>query len=244
MVRWKLTFEYDGTHFRGWQRQPEGRTVEGVAESAFSTLYQMDIDIIGQGRTDAGVHATGQTAHVDLPDRYDTGRILHAMRGLLPDDVALLNAEPTGTEFHARFNAHGRCYKYQLSQREMPLNRHMVWTYGSSLHIQDLKDCAKMILGEHNFINFCIPPEEEHATTFCTIKKSEWIQEGEMLAYTIEGNRFLRHMVRRLVGTMIKVSDGSMNTKAFKQLLSAGPVEKKGHAAPAKGLVLEKVLYH
>lgn len=244
MNRWKLTFEYDGTHFRGWQRQPEGRTVEGVVEEAFSTLYQMDIDIIGQGRTDAGVHAIGQTAHVDLPERYDASRIQHAMRGLLPDDLALLKAEPAGPDFHSRFDAYSRCYRYQVSQREMPLNRHMVWTSGIPLKMQRLQKCADMILGSHNFINFCIPPEEKHATTVCTIYKSKWAEERGIYTYQIEGNRFLRHMVRRLVGTMVNVSGGSMSAGAFKELLTGAPVAKKGHAAPAKGLILEKVLYN
>ncbi|MEX0649165.1 MAG: tRNA pseudouridine(38-40) synthase TruA [Balneolaceae bacterium] len=243
MDRWKLIFEYDGTHFSGWQKQPEGRTVEGVIEEAFSTLYQTEIDIIGQGRTDAGVHARAQTAHTDLPGGFEEHRILHAMRGLLPQDVALLRAEKTAPDFHARFDAISRSYCYRVSGRQMPLNRHSVWVYGAAFDEQLLNTSAGLITGEHNFMNFCIPPEEEHATTICSVSRSEWKREEELWIYRVEANRFLRHMVRRLVGTMVKVADGSVTMETFKKLLSAVPVQRKGHAAPAHGLILEKVDY-
>lgn len=243
MKRWKLTFEYDGTNFRGWQRQPEGRTVEGVIEQAFSTLYQREIDIIGQGRTDAGVHALGQTAHVDLPEKYSARRIVHAMRGLLPEDAALLKAETVEADFHARFHAKSRSYCYRISEKQAPINRHSVWTYERRLNEERLKTCAEIIRGEHNFLNFCIPPEEEHATTICFIKKSEWTRENGLLVYRIEADRFLRHMVRRLVGSMLKVADGTLTPVEFQELLSANNVKQKGHAAPASGLVLVQVVY-
>ncbi|MEX0905056.1 MAG: tRNA pseudouridine(38-40) synthase TruA [Balneolaceae bacterium] len=243
MDRWKLTFEYEGTHFSGWQKQPEGRTVEGVIEEAFSTLYQTEIDIIGQGRTDAGVHAKSQVAHADLPGSFDEHRILHAMRGLLPEDVALLSAEKTDPDFHARFGAKSRSYCYQVSVRKTPLNRHLVWVHGAAFDEHSLNNCAGLIIGEHNFMNFCIPHEDEHATTVCLVNRSEWKREGELWIYRIEANRFLRHMVRRLVGTMVKVADGSVTMETFKKLLSAVPVQRKGHAAPAHGLILEKVDY-
>lgn len=241
--RWKLTFEYDGSAFNGWQIQPRGRTVEGVIEEAFSKLYQTDIDIIGQGRTDAGVHALGQVAHADLPVKYEGERILHAMKGLLPEDVALLNAEPVEPNFHARFHAKSRQYKYQMAVRPTPVLRHQAWQYFKTPDESILHHCAGMILGRFDFVNFCIPSGVEHTTTICTLFKSEWHKEGELWVYRIEGDRFLRHMVRRLVGEMVKAAEKPGDSGRFEGLFNGKGIRQKAHSAPAKGLFLEAVNY-
>ena len=242
-MRYKLTFEYDGTQFSGWQKQPDTRTVEGTVEEALSTLYQHEIDVIGQGRTDAGVHACGQTAHADLPNRYPPPRILHAMKGLLPEDVALLEAEIVADDFHARFDAQSRSYRYQVINRAAPLMRQQAWQVNGSLDEALLQQCAELVIGEHDFVNFCIPSGDEHQTTICTISQSCWKKEGDLLIYEITGNRFLRHLVRRLVGTMVKVSSGEIGKDDFKQLLLGEKTTQKGHTAPAHGLILERIEY-
>lgn len=243
MARWKLTFEYDGTHFSGWQKQPSGRTVEGEVESAFSTLYQQKIDVIGQGRTDAGVHARGQVAHVDLPDRFTSQRLIHAMRGLLPKDVALLQADQTYPDFHARFNAIERSYSYSVMQRHSPLQRNRVWNCLYELDFSRLQKMAELILETRDFVNFCIPDENSFTTTESEISVSEWTYDDEIYTYKITGNRFLRHMVRRLVGSMIHVATEKLTRQQFYDLLNGEPVQKKGHAAPSHGLFLEAVSY-
>lgn len=243
MARYKLTFEYDGSHFSGWQKQPDARTVEGVIEKAFSTLYQQEIDVVGQGRTDAGVHARGQTAHVDLPTHYDKDKVLHAMKGLLPEDVALLQIEESHPGFHARFDAVSRRYRYRIINRPSPLQRHYSWYVFSNLDDKILNQCVDLILGEHDFVNFCIPADDEFMTTLCTISESRWIQERDALIYEITGNRFLRHLVRRLVGTMVNVSGGKLKIDEFETLLRGEKTKTKGHTAPAKGLILEQVEY-
>ena len=207
-MRYKLTFEYDGTQFSGWQKQPDARTVEGTFEQAFSTLFQQEIDVVGQGRTDAVVHASGQTAHADLPNRYPSSRILHAMKGILPEDVALLKIENVPNDFHPRFDALSRSYRYQVINRSAPLLRHKAWQRNGKLDEALLQQCAELVIGEHDFVNFCIPSGGEHQTTICTISQSCWKKEVDMLIYEITGNRFLRHLVLRLVGTMVKVSAG------------------------------------
>lgn len=242
MNRYRLTFEFDGTDFSGWQIQPDVRTVESVVEDAFSQLYQTPIDVIGQGRTDAGVHAIAQTAHVDLPDRYTSERIMHAMKGLLSEDVALKMIEPVANDFHARFDAVSREYLYRISTSPSPLNRHYAWYLYQQTEFEKLQKCAKLILGQHDFINFCIPPDEEEMTTISTITKSEWIKRGEILEYRIEGNRFLRHMVRRLVGMMVEVASGKSEVIELENLLSE-PAKQKAPSAPAKGLHLFAVRY-
>lgn len=241
--RWKLTFEYDGTHFKGWQKQPGLRTVQGVIENAFTTLYQLKIKVAGQGRTDAGVHAVDQTAHTDLPDIYSRRRILHAMKGLLPSDVALLEVEQTEPGFHARFDAVARKYHYKIMTRQSPLNRFTSWYVYSELDGEKLHECAEPIVGKHDFVNFCIPPEDEHLTTLCAITESRWTKSKNGWIYQIEGNRFLRHLVRRLVGTMVRVSEGKLSLTDFKKLLEGEKTAGKGFAAPARGLLLEKVRY-
>lgn len=241
--RYKLTFEYDGTDFNGWQKQPGARTVQGVIEKALSTFYQEEITITGQGRTDAGVHAKAQVAHADLPSTYDINRILRAMNGLLPKDVALQKATKVDNDFHARFYAKSRCYQYNVIERLSPLMRNYSWSLFKPISFSRLHECADMVIGEHDFINFCIPPEESEMTTICTIHQSMWEKQDDVLTYHIEGNRFLRHLVRRLVGAMVQVADGTLQVSDFQLLLSGGKTDRKAHAAPAKGLTLLKVKY-
>lgn len=241
--RWKLVFEYDGTAFSGWQKQPDARTAEEEIERAFSTLYQRDIDIIGQGRTDAGVHARWQVAHVDLPSTFASNRIIHAMRGLLPKDVALLRAEKTRSDFHARFNAVQRTYSYVVIERLSPLLRERAWCCGYSLDKGILHDLARQVRQSRDFINFCIPDPNQNLTTECDLKESKWHEEDEMIVYTISANRFLRHMVRRLVGSMVQVASGRQTTEWFQDLLDGEAVKQKGHSAPSHGLYLDFVAY-
>lgn len=241
--RYKLTFEYDGTNFNGWQNQPEGRTVQGVIEEALSTFYQKKIEIVGQGRTDAGVHAKGQVAHADLPSVYGIQRIYRAMAGLLPEDVALTDAKKVEADFHARFHAKSRTYQYRVLEKQSPLMRNFSWSLFKPVSFKLLDECAEMILGEHDFINFCIPPDSTEMTTICTIYQSFWKKDDDVLIYQIEGNRFLRHLVRRLMGAMVQVADGTLTFNDFQHLLSAQPTNRKAHAAPPKGLTLMSVRY-
>jgi len=243
MRRWKLSFEYNGSGFSGWQKQPDARTVEGEIEKALSIYYQREIDIAGQGRTDAGVHARAQIAHADLPEEEKTTNLVHALRGLLPEDVALVSMEPVNDEFHARFNATSRTYSYHLMERYSPLERDRVWCCGYNLEIPVLEKLAESVKGDHDFINFCIPGENEEQTTRSEITESHWERSDELLKYRIRGNRFLRHMVRRLVGTMVKTATGRMSENRFQELLHGKESAKKGHSAPAHGLYLESVSY-
>lgn len=243
MERWKLTFEYDGTYFSGWQKQPDTRTIEGEIEAAFSNLYQQEIDIIGQGRTDAGVHANGQVAHADLPGKFSSQRVLHAMRGLLPKDIALINAGIIYSDFHARFSAVNRAYSYSVMDRYSPLYRNRAWCSGYELNESMLHKMAELIKDTRDFVNFCIPDDHSESTTESTLEVSRWIRRGEIFRYEISGNRFLRHMVRRLVGSMVNVATGRQTIQEFQTLLDGEPVSQKGFSAPPQGLYLESVTY-
>lgn len=243
MDRWKLVFEYDGADFSGWQKQPDVRTVEDEIERAFSILYQRTIDIIGQGRTDAGVHARKQVAHADLPSTFTSNRLIHAMRGLLPKDVVLIGADKTHADFHARFSATKRSYSYIVSSRLSPLMRHRAWCCGYSLDADILHDLAGRVKQNREFVNFCIPDPDQHLTTESRITESFWETGSDLYVFRITANRFLRHMVRRLVGSMIQVAAGKENLKSFYHLLEGNEVVKKGHSAPPHGLYLESVEY-
>lgn len=245
MPRWKLTIEFDGTHFSGWQRQQKGRTVQGELESALSTFYRNEIKVSGQGRTDRGVHAEGQVAHADLPGDMDPDRLLAAMRGLLPEDMAVIDSVTVSDDFHARFNAQSRLYRYQIATRPVPLKRHLHWLLLTPVEENTLHRCAEIIRGQHDFRNFAKEekPTEHVKSTGCTITTSYWQREQDIWIYKIEGNRFLRHMVRRIVGSTIMTATGRMEMDAFRKLLDGKQVQRKGHSAPPDGLILEKVHY-
>jgi tRNA pseudouridine38-40 synthase len=243
MNRYKLLFEYDGTDFSGWQKQPAGRTVEGEIEKGLSQLFQQELDIIGQGRTDAGVHAKAQVAHVDLPPVYSCEKIVHAMQGLLPEDIALYSVIRVHNDFHARFDAVARRYQYNVSLRKSPLQRRYSWHITGRTDINILHELAEGIKGTHDFVNFCIPPVDGYQTTICDISESKWYEIENQLVYVIEGNRFLRHMVRRLAGSMMHVAIGRSEREVFNKHLYGGESKKKAFSAPARGLTLTKVLY-
>ncbi|MEX2351265.1 MAG: tRNA pseudouridine(38-40) synthase TruA [Balneolaceae bacterium] len=244
MGRFKLTIEYDGTDFLGWQRQPEGRTVQGELERALQTWCRATVGVVGQGRTDRGVHARGQVAHVDLPEEADPKRLIPAMNGLLPKDMAILEALPVPPGFHARFDALSRRYSYRISLRPAPLIRNRSWFPGQRPNRILLDQCAAFVAGEHDFSLFARLDAGDERSTVCRITRSEWLDYGEQLHYTIEGDRFLRHMVRRLVGSMVRVAMEECSRDEFEQLLSvSAEVTRKGYSAPPQGLLLEEVTY-
>lgn len=242
--RWKLTLEYDGSDFLGWQKQPDGRTVQQLLQEGLSSLCNEEIVVYGQGRTDRGVHARGQVAHADLPARFSADRLRDAMHGLLPEDLALVGAEPVHKEFHARFDALSRCYSYHLIGRRTPLCRRYCWEYTRRFSPEVLQECASILEGEHNFRSFCRVEPGSDTNTMCTVVESCWRRDGEFQVYHIRGNRFLRHMVRRLVGSMVLVATGRLDRSDFEALLSGEePNGRKGFSAPPRGLFLDAVSY-
>jgi len=246
MPRWKFTIQYDGTRFLGWQRQNQGRTVQGELEAALGIFCRTRVRVTGQGRTDRGVHAEGQVAHADLPEGIELGRLLSAMRGLLPLDMALIDAEITNDNFHSRFDALSRRYRYQIATRPVPLKRKLYWVIPVPFDSKLLHQCAEIIKGENDFRNFSKAAKndgDKKINTRCSVTLSTWIEMESAWIYRIEGNRFLRHMVRRLVGTSHRVAAGNLKIQDFIRLMEGGDVSRKGHTAPPEGLILEKVSY-
>jgi len=242
MPRYKIYIEFDGTNYSGWQKQPNSSTVEEEIESALSQILPEPVDIIGQGRTDSGVHAEEQVAHFDFPQTLDKDRLLYALLGVLPRDIAVWDMQEVEDNFHARFDAISRRYRYQIARRPMPLGRNTTEMVLGDLDLEAMHFCAEKILGTHNFDSFT-KPDNENPDSVCEVSRSEFIEKSPMLIYRIEANRFVRHMVRRLVGTMIEVGQGKRTIEMFADMIDNPSKKKNGHGAAAKGLILEKVEY-
>lgn len=247
LQRYLLTIEYDGSPFSGWQIQPDAETVEETLEKAFSLKLQQDIDIAGQGRTDAGVHATGQTAHVDLPvhTEEEMSSLIHGVNNLAGDAIQIKAWRKVEADFHARFHATGRAYTYTICSRWMPLMRHHSWQLNFTPDPELLNTCAAMLTGEHDFAGFS-KFNPDNYTTLCTIQQSEFRFEdgGDVIRYHIRANRFLRNMVRRIIGAMISVNTGKISAEDFENLLHNHPEGASAYTAPPEGLVLKKVFYN
>ena len=242
MPRYKLKIEYDGTRYSGWQKQPNALTVEEVIESALEQVLGHAVDVIGQGRTDSGVHAEGQTAHFDVADPIDTGELKHAFLGVLPRDIAVWDIDEVSPEFHARFDAMFRRYCYRIARRPRPLVKHTSLMVLQDLDTEAMKTCAKLVNGTHNFDSFT-KPDNQNPSSECTVSLSEFRENDDLLVYHIRADRFVRHQVRRLVGTMLQVGRKKQTVESFKDLLLTPAKQKHAHGAAAKGLILKEVGY-
>lgn len=242
MIRYRLTVEYDGIGFKGWQRQPDARTVEGVIEEACEQVLQQPVDLIGQGRTDAGVHARGQVAHLDLDGQVDIADLLYRVNGMIGHQVQITDFQRVEADFHARFDAVAREYMYTLNKNHYPLEHRYSWSLPRDADLNKIRECAGLFLGEHDFEGFSkLNEEQEHGR--CTVFVSEFEESSRVLRYRIKANRFLRNMVRRIVGSMVRVGEGKLSAEDLKTLLDDPGAGIASHAAPAKGLQLVHVFY-
>lgn len=238
----KLTLEYDGADFIGWQRQKSGRSVQGELETAISKLIQEKVNVIGAGRTDSGVHARGQVANFRCESQLNTNQIKQALAALLPDDICIRDAVEVPLEFHARFSAKSRIYTYTITTQRTALLRKYSWFVKYNLDLNLLNQCAAIINESKDYEMFC-SSNSSVRHYLCSVYRSMWIANGQYLHYEIEANRFLHNMVRLLVGSMVDVSRGFLKLEDFKLNFLKVKVKNVGQAAPADGLVLESVKY-
>ncbi len=241
----KMTIAYDGTGFAGWQVQPEERTVQGALEEAFSELEGASVAVYGAGRTDAGVHAMGQVAHAETGLGLSCDRIAGALNARLAEDVHIRSVEDAPEGFHARFSAVRRSYVYLMAVEKDPLWRNRRWVVGRRLDMEAMREAAGLLPGERDFSSFCLTGSapSHHRCRLDSIS-IEWLPEpGGMMVLRVSANRFLRGMVRSIVGTLAEVGRGRTTVSEFCDILEARDRGEAGATAPACGLYLERVEY-
>lgn len=238
----RLLIEYQGTDFVGWQIQAQDRTVQGELTRALQLLLQEPVCPIGAGRTDAGTHALGQVAHFHTHSTLPLLRLHRGLNGLLPPDIAVLGVEEVPAAFHARYSAIAKRYRYRIRTTKSALDRQLVWSLYQPLDLAPMIQAAGFLTGTHHF-SACCNQDPLPDNFVCRIKECGWTLQGQELVFEIEGDRFLRHMVRILVGTMAEIGRGRRRPEGMAQLLESTDRTLAGPTAPAQGLCLVSVDY-
>ncbi|MBN8203941.1 tRNA pseudouridine(38-40) synthase TruA [Bacillus sp. NTK034] len=245
MQRFKCIITYDGTHFAGYQVQPGKRTVQGELERALKKLHKgEDIKVTASGRTDAGVHAKGQVIHFDSPLNIPIEKWEIALNSLLPDEVAIVGAETVPDDFHVRFDAKGKEYRYFVhrSSRRDPFKRHYAYQYPYPLNTDAIKQAAADLIGTHDFTSFC-SAKTEVEDKVRELQEIEVHEKEDMLIFRFRGTGFLYNMVRILAGTLLEVGSGERDPDSMPSVLKEKNRSAAGKTAPPQGLYLWKVFY-
>lgn len=244
MRRIKVTLEYDGTGYAGWQVQPNGDTIQERVEEALAKVIREKIRIHGSGRTDAGVHARGQVAHFDIGSNLPLKNIRDGANAYLPPDIAIIQVEEVSPDFHARYNARGKIYRYRVLLRETrsPLSLDYACRISVPVDIEVMRIAGQNLVGEHDFSAF-----EASGSSIRNkvrqLSRLEIREEGEMLEFELQGNGFLYKMVRNIVGTLLEVGKGKLSLEDVKDILESKDRTQAGPTAPANGLYLLRVIY-
>ncbi|MFC1570541.1 tRNA pseudouridine(38-40) synthase TruA [Candidatus Omnitrophota bacterium] len=240
----KLTIAYDGTGYKGWQVQKNGRTVQEEIEKAAERAFGKKIRLHGAGRTDAGVHAKAQVAHLKVPESIPVKKIALALNSSLPEDIAVTSAKEVAEDFHSRYEAKRKHYRYSIfnAKRKDPFNSRFSWRVPYMLDLKLIKKEAQVLVGKHDFKSFQAAEKKERTSVrkifYVDIKK-----KGSRITIDIEGDGFLYNMVRNIVGTLIEIGRGYLPQGSMKKILKGKNRKLAGPTAPAKGLTLIEVKY-
>jgi tRNA pseudouridine38-40 synthase len=244
MQRYFFEIAYNGTHYSGWQKQPNASTVQETIEDRLYCLFaKQPMPIVGCGRTDSGVHASQFFFHVDLPKKYNTNELVYKLNNMLPADIAIKAAHLVDADCHARFDADRRTYRYFLHQQKDPFLQSSSWYFLKTLDIDAMNQACDVLIGEKDFTSFS-KLHSDVKTNICDVYSAVWsIKNKSEIVFEVSANRFLRNMVRALVGTLLEVGQGNISQTDFKQILAAKDRGEAGVSVPAKGLYLYGVRY-
>ena len=244
MNRYFVTLSYDGTRYHGWQIQPNGVSVQERLQEALSTLLRKPVTVTGAGRTDAGVHARMMVAHFDWEgDAIDGRQLVYKLNRLLPFDIAVSKVEGVSMEMHARFSATSRMYRYYIHTMKDPFQRAYSCEIHYPLDFSKMNEAAQVLMTYEDFGAFC-KSGADVKTTLCQVTKAEWVQTSPTTWYfEIRANRFLRNMVRAVVGTLIEVGRGRLSLDDFKRVIEGKQRSDAGESMPGNALFLEDVVY-
>lgn len=242
-MRYFIELSYLGTAYNGWQKQNNSLGVQELLENALSKVLRQEVEITGSSRTDTGVHAEQQFAHFDVEPAIDnSGTIVYKLNGMLPRDIAVKRIVQVADDLNSRFVATHRRYEYRIILKKNPFLTGRATLLKSELDVESMNEAAMLILGLHDFESFS--KLHTNVNNFrCTVSRADWRQEGDMLIFTIQANRFLRGMVRAIVGTMLEIGRGRRDISSFQSVLDARDRKAAGPQAPAEGLFLVEVGY-
>lgn len=242
MKNYKLTIQYDGTEYAGWQIQKNSITVQQKITDALETLTKEKINLVGSGRTDSGVHAIGQVANFRTENEIDIYRFKHSLNSMLPFDISVTKMEEVDFDFHSRFDAKKRSYFYIISKTKSPFYKNYSYFYHQKINVEKLNQLSNVFLGEKDFTSFSRKtPDQENKN--CTVFDLRWKQKGDLILFYIQANRFLHGMVRAITGTLLKAQELNESEKFIEQIILSYNREQAFESVPAQGLFLNKVDY-
>ncbi len=241
-MRYFIELSYHGKNYHGWQKQPNARSIQETVEKAISLLLREEISIVAAGRTDAGVHAKKMYAHFDTRSTFKNIDLIYKLNSFLPSDIAIHRIYPVTEEAHARFDALSRSYQYHIHTQKNPFLKDLSWEYKLPLNIEEMNKAAAILLRHSNFKSFS-KTKTDVKTYICNIKEAYWEQKENRLIFHITADRFLRNMVRAIVGTLIEIGQRKIAAEEMENIINSQDRNKAGFSVPAHGLFLTEIVY-